>query len=61
MKGLNMKTFIIKKTVELYFEFNKENWDISTAETIAKYVDDSEAYHSTVFYSVTEVKEPEPV
>lgn len=56
-----MKTFIIKKTVELYFEFNKENWDISTAETIAKYVDDSEAYHSTVFYSVTEVKEPEPV
>jgi hypothetical protein len=52
-----MKTFLIKKTVELYFEFNKENWDISTAETMAKYVDDSEAYHSTVFYSVSEIEE----
>jgi len=52
-----MKTFIIKKTVELYFEFNKENWTKETAETIAKYVDDSEAYHSTVFYSVSEIEE----
>ena len=46
-----MKTFIIKKTVELYFEFNKENWDISTAETIAKYVDKAvyESSHWTAY------------
>lgn len=54
-----MTTFIIKKTIELAFEINADNWTIEQAECIGKYLDDSEAYHSIVYYSAVEIKEPE--
>jgi hypothetical protein len=54
-----MKTFIIKKTIELYFEINPDNWTKEQAESIAPYIDDVDAYHSITYYSALEVKEKE--
>jgi len=52
-----MTTFIIKKTIELYFEIEADNWTKEAAESTAPYIDDSEAYHSIVYYSVSEIEE----
>jgi len=54
-----MTTFIIKKTIELYFEIEADNWTKEAAESIGPYIDDSESYHSIVYYSALKVKEPE--
>jgi hypothetical protein len=54
-----MTTFIIKKTIEMAFQIEADNWTIEDAENIGKYIDDSDAYHSIVYYSAIEIKDTE--